>query len=136
MSNFKTVYPRTKFADEAGVISQFSHLESELKEIGETLPGQEKFMAAELCDLIHSAETLLHILADKHGVDVAAVQRQVVEKNRKRKYYLVCEQCAAPRCARAECIVCREYQCCVDIGWHWCNEKCVDFIPKEVTNDV
>ena len=131
----KTVYPRTKFADENGVISQFIHLESEIKEIGETLPGQEKFMAEEVCDLIHSAETLLHILHDKHGVDVAAVQRQVAEKNRKRGYYPVCERCAALRCAKTECVACREYQCCADMGWHWCNEKCVDFIPKEVTEN-
>ena len=38
-------------------------------------------------DLLHSVETLLHILVEKHGVDLDAVCVAVIEKNKKRGYY-------------------------------------------------
>lgn len=88
MSSEIYLFPRTKFVDENSVEAQLIHVESEQAEVWEAYKdGDMERTAEEALDLIHSAETLLGILAEKHGVDVAAVALYVEEKNQKRGYY-------------------------------------------------
>jgi len=85
---FEFRFPRTKFVDEKGIVGQTYHIESELEEVwdAETLPDMQR-IAEEIVDLSHSVETLLRILAEKHGVDLEAVCAAVIEKNKARGYY-------------------------------------------------
>lgn len=48
--------------------------------------GDPERVAEEVWDVIHAAETLLAILADR-GINVHAIRDQVEEKNRGRGYY-------------------------------------------------
>ena len=143
MSNngFRTVFPRTKFADENDINKQAYHAGTEVGEVinaYQNKEGLERY-AEEICDLIHSAETLLHILAEKHGVDVAAIQRQVVEKNRGRGYYSNCQKCAKHECGSINCgfILRSEISCarCLARDYGPCGKDDSCFVPKEVIND-
>ena len=88
MSSEIYLFPRTKFVDENELIPQMMHVESELVEVWETITAEDKTRTAEeALDAIHSLETLLGILEEKHGVDVAAVALYVEEKNQARGYY-------------------------------------------------
>lgn len=126
---FKTVFPRTKFADEADLTDQLHHVKSEMHEVIWAMTKEQR--AEELCDLIHSAETLLHILSEKHGVDVAAIQRQVVIKNRNRSYYSTCLECAFKKC-ETTCYRCSA--CVLVLRPCTKDEYCFSQLPKEATN--
>jgi NTP pyrophosphatase (non-canonical NTP hydrolase) len=82
-------FPRTKFVDSNPLVTQIQHVSSEVHEAYNA--GCDESLertAEELFDVIHSAETALRILQERHGVDIEAVGRQVVDKNRERGYYL------------------------------------------------
>lgn len=95
MSNFKTIYPPTKFAKENDLSAQLKHFYSEIKEIRRAqfayqqnpTPETLRHLIEEVQDSIHSGETLCRIAEAKLGVDVAAIQLGIVEKNRGRRYY-------------------------------------------------
>ena len=85
---FESKFPRTIFVNQKGLVGQTYHIESELEELWDTLTLPDiARIAEEAVDLLHSVETLLHILAEKHGVDLDAVCAAVIEKNRARGYY-------------------------------------------------
>lgn len=91
MSVFR--FPRTRFVGELTVVQQFKHVRSEVDEVWQELePGYpDRFdgerVAEELIDLIHSAETMLRILEERHGVAVGRVSAGVRIKNYTRGYY-------------------------------------------------
>lgn len=84
-------FPRTKFADKNAIGLQVEHVSAEAQEANEAISWSCKSMfddtALELMDTIHSAETALFILAEKHGVNLSEVKRKVIEKNQARGYY-------------------------------------------------
>ena len=81
-------FPRIKFVDENGIIKQLSHIRSEVDEIEASAYTPDiQHTALEAMDCLHSAESLLRILAEKHGIDLAAIRAAVEEKNRVRGYY-------------------------------------------------
>lgn len=84
---YKPSFPRTKFADENEIWQQTEHVISEAEEADDASTWDYANTAMELLDVIHSAETALFILAEKHGVDLSAIKRQVIEKNQSRGYY-------------------------------------------------
>ena len=82
------VYPPSCFVSNC-LSDQVKHVRSEVDEVVAAYYGNTDIihLAEELCDVVHSSETGLRILADRYGVDVPAVQDYVVEKNRLRGYY-------------------------------------------------
>lgn len=81
------IYPATKFVSN-GLYTQLRHVGSEADEaMAAFYTPYINDLAAELCDVIHSAETALRILQANYGVDVEVVQAGVVRKNQERGYY-------------------------------------------------
>lgn len=91
MSMFR--FPRTRFVDELDFCRQLKHVRSELDEVWQELERLYPDLAdpvrvgEECVDLLHSVETLLRILQEKHGVDVGALSAAVRMKNYNRGYY-------------------------------------------------
>lgn len=83
-------FPRAKFVDENGIAKQVTHMNSEQKEIEESVNTPDIFhTAVEVMDKFHSCETGLRILAEKYGIDLDDVRDHVEVKNRERGYYSV-----------------------------------------------
>lgn len=81
-------FPRVKFVDENGIYGQVSHINSEACEAAAELGNPDiQFVAMEVMDVYHSAETALRILEEKYGVDVKALMFKVAAKNESRGYY-------------------------------------------------
>ena len=77
-----------KFIKLNGLYSQIEHIQSELKELIDAFFHEPSGrVAEEAFDLIHSVETLLLILEEKHGVVLDAVRDHVKSKNAVRGYY-------------------------------------------------
>lgn len=82
-------FPRAIFVNKNGIVGQCFHIESELRELQESITEPDIFHTAEeAIDLLHSIETLLRILEEKHGVDLNDVGDYVQAKNKRRGYYL------------------------------------------------
>jgi len=85
------IFPRTKFVDTNSLIEQRCHLTSEVIEVDkefDAFPKTDfKAVACELFDVIHSAETALRILEERHGVNILAAKQAVIHKNTARGYY-------------------------------------------------
>lgn len=87
--SFNFNFPRARFVDENGIVGQAYHVESELSEVWETVTLPDILRTAEeAMDLLHSVETFLHILAEKHGVNLDVVSSSVILKNQARGYYV------------------------------------------------
>jgi NTP pyrophosphatase (non-canonical NTP hydrolase) len=83
-----THFPRTTFADKNGLWEQLNHIQSELKELFDAYFNEPSGrVAEEAVDLVHSVETLLHILEERYGVNVDYVRDHVKAKNQTRGYY-------------------------------------------------
>jgi phosphoribosyl-ATP pyrophosphohydrolase len=81
------IFPSTKFVKNC-LCDQVTHIVSETMEVQLAYEEPDhQHLAEELCDLIHSAETALRILADRYEIDVLTAQSAVIEKNRQRGYY-------------------------------------------------
>lgn len=81
-------FPRTKFVDENGIIAQVIHMESEQKEIEESMLKDDiQHTAEEVMDRLHSCETALRILQEKYGINLSELRRDVERKNLLRNYY-------------------------------------------------
>ena len=81
-------FPRTRFVDGGGIINQIDHVYTEITEALEAaLTPDNEHTAEELMDVIHSAETALRIMQEKHGVNLNEVRRNVERKNFDRNYY-------------------------------------------------
>lgn len=86
-------FPRTRFVDENTFSQQFKHIRSEVDEVWQELErlypdlADPVRVAEELLDVIHSAETGLRILQERHGVDVGRLSVQIRIKNYNRGYY-------------------------------------------------
>lgn len=81
------IFPPVRFVSNA-LHDQIVHIISECDEVVSAYQSPEiNDLAMELCDLIHSAETALRMLAERYDVDVLVVQALVVDKNQKRGYY-------------------------------------------------
>lgn len=134
----KYIYPETLFVRRNEIATQLKHLESELIEVAKAYNSDEsqERVAEEVCDLIHSGESLLRILAGRYGVDVSKVQRQVVEKNRKRVYYPACGGCVALKCADTGCQKCKACDKKRYFRSKPCTERCRGFGPKKEVPDV
>jgi len=89
MSGLLKFFPRTRFVDENDIVDQLRHVRSESNEAMDAFVDNESAVriAEELIDTMGSSVSGLRILAEKHGVDVAAVHDYVIEKNRVRGYY-------------------------------------------------
>lgn len=82
------MYPRTIFADKNGPWRQVAHLAGEVWEVIKALAARDyRHAAQELADVQHSAETLLYILRDRHGVDMDGAKNAIILKNYRRGYY-------------------------------------------------
>lgn len=67
---------------------QLQHIKTELCELVLAYDQEPiQRVAEETLDLIHSCETLLRILEQRQGIDVAVLHDLIVEKNRQRGYY-------------------------------------------------
>lgn len=79
--------------DENGLVEQFRHSMSEVKEvISELSPDGAKDpqrVTEELLDLLHSVESCLWICEERLGVDIEEVRARVIKKNMDRGYYTV-----------------------------------------------
>lgn len=82
-------FPRAKFASENDLRQQIGHAGSEFAEIIEAMTDMEPMenVAAEICDAIHSLETALRIMQERHGISVRDMIIAVEIKNRQRGYY-------------------------------------------------
>jgi hypothetical protein len=81
-------FPRARFVDENGIYGQVSHINSEATEAAAELGNPDiQFVAMEVMDVYHSAETALRILEEKYGVDIKALMFKVAAKNEERGYY-------------------------------------------------
>lgn len=83
-------FPRAKFADTNDINKQVLHTISESREVlaeFNSLTIRYDEIAIELLDLIHSSETALRILAERHNVNVELAKEYVEMKNAARGYY-------------------------------------------------
>ena len=82
-------FPRVTFTDTNGIYGQCLHVYSEAMEVLKAVErsGDMSALAMELLDVIHSAETALRILEEKHGVNVQSLKKSVIGKNAARGYY-------------------------------------------------
>lgn len=81
-------FPRVKFVDTNGICGQLLHLSSEAKEaIESSLTPHIYETALETMDALHSAESALRILQEKHGINLNELRRDVERKNFLRGYY-------------------------------------------------
>ena len=69
------IFPATRFVKN-GLFGQIAHLESEVYEVTKAYftPGGINHLAEELCDVVHSAETGLRIMADRYDIAVLDVE--------------------------------------------------------------
>jgi hypothetical protein len=81
-------FDRTKFVDENGIVAQVLHMGSEQIEIENSMLTPDiEHTAEEVMDKLHSCETALRILYEKHGIDLSEISRRVRLKNAARGYY-------------------------------------------------
>jgi len=81
-------FERTKFVDENGLWEQLNHIQSEVREVFDAYFNEPTGrVAEEAMDLIHSVETLLHILEERYAVDLDCIRDHVRSKNTARGYY-------------------------------------------------
>lgn len=81
-------FPRIKYADTNTAEEQLEHIKSECLEIIERIDnGDFQGLTEEIIDRMHSSESWLRIVSERHGVDVDAEIEKVIEKNRARGYY-------------------------------------------------
>lgn len=78
------LYPVTIFSETKTLEEQLEHIQEEFREamMAEGLGERDE----ELADLEHSIQTYFDIRSKK-GVDIDAVRKETIEKNRKRGYY-------------------------------------------------
>ncbi len=90
MTALLDLIPRTKFVGENDIFDQLRHVRSEADEAMDAYIGNEDAVriAEELVDTLISSSTGLRIMAEKYGVDIAAVFDYVVDKDRARGYFL------------------------------------------------
>lgn len=82
-------FPRTKFVDENGIVSQVLHMGSEQQEVEAVMLTPDiAHTAEEIMDKYHSCETALRILQEKYGINLAELRRDVERKNTLRNYYV------------------------------------------------
>jgi hypothetical protein len=81
-------FPRARFVDSNDIVKQSLHIDSEA--IGVMLavqqPGYDE-VAMEIMDCLHSCETALRILQEKHGFNLNELRQSVERKNQERGYY-------------------------------------------------
>jgi hypothetical protein len=81
-------FPRARFVDENGLVSQILHMGSEQEEIEcSMLTPDIEHTVEEIMDRYHSCETALRIAQEKYGIDLPEVRRRVERKNAARGYY-------------------------------------------------
>lgn len=86
--NFTFNFDRVKFVDENGIIGQLAHVQSEVDEVQESAYTPDiHHTALEAMDCLHSVESLLRIMAEKHGINLNEIRRECDAKNRVRGYY-------------------------------------------------
>lgn len=83
-----TMFPQTKFVKQNTIEKQIKHIASELVEVNKELDDRNwERLAEELMDLQHSADTALHILASRYGIELDKVRNYIILKNTARLYY-------------------------------------------------
>jgi len=81
-------FPRTRFVDCYSTFEQLAHIQTEVQELVQAYKSEPvERVAEEALDLIHSTETLLRILQERHGLDIAQAVNHVTHKNALRGYY-------------------------------------------------
>jgi hypothetical protein len=81
-------FPRTQYVDINGIVGQCDHILSEANEaLDSALAPDINHTAMEVMDALHSCETALRILQEKHGINLNEVERAVLAKNKARGYY-------------------------------------------------
>lgn len=81
-------FPRTSFVTENGICMQSKHIGSEAMEIDQSVYTPDiNHTAEEVMDCLHSCETALRILQEKHGINLNEVRARVKAKNMMRGYY-------------------------------------------------
>lgn len=80
-------FPRLRFVDEAGLFRQIQKIESEFREVygAYQLPGYDR-LVDETLDLMQACATLLHMIKERYGVNIARAFSVMLEKNRARGY--------------------------------------------------
>lgn len=92
MSALIEQYPRLKFVDQNTVSEQYRHVRSEIEEVWRELEisypdiDDPERMAMEVYDVILSSVTMLLILAERYGLNLGKIERQVIYKNAERGY--------------------------------------------------
>lgn len=93
--------PRTRFVGGVDISEQYQKIGEEYRELGgelddvlyagfpidDLLQRDLDTITHETVDLLQTVQTLLRVLAEKHGVDVQKVIIDVIDKNRQRGYY-------------------------------------------------
>ena len=79
------LYPKTRFVDENTLDEQFDHICSEYREA--VMAEGKGDRDEELADLEASIQTYWDI-REKQGLDVDALRKAIIEKNRRRGYYI------------------------------------------------
>jgi len=88
--NYVFVFPRINFADTNTIDKQMDHICTEVVEaMQEVGKCDNEALAIELLDVIHSTETALRILKERHWIDLNSVKEKVIIKNELRGYYPV-----------------------------------------------
>lgn len=81
-------FPRTRFVDENCICNQAEHIGSEQTEIVSSMFTPDiEHTAEEVMDCLHSCETALRILQEKHNINLSKVRCEVERKNFDRGYY-------------------------------------------------
>lgn len=79
-------FPRAKFADENNIHAQVAHIQTEADEAFRELNTDQRALAMEIMDCLHSCETALRMLEDE-GLRISEIMTAVYEKNEARGYY-------------------------------------------------
>lgn len=81
-------FPRTKFVTKNGICGQVYHIASEAEEsVAALLQPDMYHIAEEIMDTLHSCESALRILEEKHGYNLEQLRAFVEQKNAERGYY-------------------------------------------------
>lgn len=81
-------FPATKYTRQNGIATQSEHILSEALEIKcSVLTPDIRHTAEEVMDCLHSCETALRILQEKHNINLCLIRRDVEYKNLMRGYY-------------------------------------------------
>lgn len=81
-------FPKTRYADINGIVDQATHIYSEALEVQQAVFASDmNHTAEEIMDCLHSCETALRILHEKHAVNLSVLRRNVERKNMERGYY-------------------------------------------------